>query len=93
MSDLTPNPSVPARPDSTPTDPSTPVAPAEVGRRPNPWLLSGTMVAVAAILSWVLASATGHAYWYALVAIVAVLSGAVVRSQGGGRQRNRQRDR
>ena len=55
----------------------------------SPWVLGGGIVAIAGILSWVLASLTGSAVCYALVAIVAVGTGMFIRSRGGGRNRNR----
>ena len=63
--------------------------------RSRPWLVPGIAVALDAILSYLIADATGDAKWYMLVAVVAILSGAwYARGRAnGGRQRNRNRDR
>jgi hypothetical protein len=44
-------------------------------RSRTPWFATGGIIAIAGILSWVLASATGSNLWYALVAIVAIAAG------------------
>jgi len=70
------------------------VPPASDPPRParSPWVATGGIIAIAGILSWVLASATGSALWYALVAVVAIAAGIYVRTREGyGRDRNRNR--
>ena len=54
-------------------------------------VVAGVAVPVAAILSWILATATHRSLWYGLLVVVAVLSGALYRS--GGRQEGRDRQR
>jgi 1,4-dihydroxy-2-naphthoate octaprenyltransferase len=58
-------------------------------------VIAGVAVPVAAILSWVLATATHSSLWYALVVMVAVLGGALYAAGGrpGGHERARNRDR
>lgn len=85
---LTPGSDTPPEPDPYS---SAVMTPATNWRR----VIAGVAVPVAAILSWILAEATHNSLWYALVAIVAVLSGALYASSGltDGRVRNRDRDR
>lgn len=72
-----PDPDDPPEPDPTSSAVLTPAT----NRRT---VIAVVAVPVAAILSWILATATHRVVWYGLVAVVAVLSGAVYRS---GRQR------
>ncbi len=72
---LTPGPDDPPEPDPASSAELTP----PTNRRS---VIAGVAVPVAAILTWILATATHRVLWYALVAVVAALSGAVYRSGG-----------